>query len=111
MAFHDKLAFLMQKNGVTNYKLAKRLKCSQSSIKNWLDGNDPKLEYVSEIANFFDVSVDYLLDRENDNSPLTVTDEEALSEKDQRLLTWFRSLPPEKQKAILTAQDAPEGLV
>ena len=33
-----------------------------------------------------------------------------LSEKDIKLIEWFRSLPQEKQKAILTAQDAPEGL-
>lgn len=34
-----------------------------------------------------------------------------LSDKDSRLIAWFRSLPPEKQKAILVSQDAPEGLV
>lgn len=33
-----------------------------------------------------------------------------LSDKDIRLLTWFRSLPEEKQRAILIAQDAPEEL-
>lgn len=30
-----------------------------------------------------------------------------LSDKDIRLLNWFRSLPPEKQRAILIAQDGP----
>lgn len=33
------------------------------------------------------------------------------AERDIKLLEWFRSLPPEKQKAILFSQDAPEGLV
>lgn len=33
------------------------------------------------------------------------------AERDIRLLEWFRSLPPEKQRAILFSQDAPEGLV
>lgn len=32
-------------------------------------------------------------------------------EKDKMLIRWFRSLPEEKQKAILISQDAPEGLV
>lgn len=32
------------------------------------------------------------------------------AERDIRLLEWFRSLPPEKQRAILFSQDAPEGL-
>ena len=30
-----------------------------------------------------------------------------ISGKDKRLLEWFRSLPPEKQQAILIAQDGP----
>lgn len=33
------------------------------------------------------------------------------ADKDVRLLKWFRSLPPEKQRAILISQDAPEGLL
>ena len=33
-----------------------------------------------------------------------------LSEKDVRLIAWFRSLPPEKRKAILMLGEAPEGL-
>lgn len=33
---------------------------------------------------------------------------EGLSEKDQRLIAWFRSLPEEKQKAILILQGGPE---
>ena len=37
--------------------------------------------------------------------------EPSMSMRDQRLVSWFRSLPEEKQKAILVAQDAPEGLV
>lgn len=33
-----------------------------------------------------------------------------LSEKDTRLIRWFRSLPPEKQRAILLLQGAPEDI-
>ena len=41
----------------------------------------------------------------------TLNDESGISEKDARLIAWFRSLPQEKQKAILTAQDAPKDLL
>lgn len=40
----------------------------------------------------------------------SVTFSDGLSDKDIRLIEWFRSLPEEKQKAILISQDAPEGL-
>lgn len=111
MNFGEKLAKLMQENGVSNYKLAKTLSCSQSSVKNWLDGNEPKIEYATGIANFFGVSVDYLLDREQEKPTPINESELSMSMKDQRLVSWFRSLPEEKQKAILILQDAPRGLL
>jgi len=46
---------------------------------------------------------------ENEKSPSS--EEEGLSDKDLRLVKWFRSLPQEKQRAILIAQDAPADLV
>ena len=101
----------MRENGVSNYKLAKALSCSQSSVKNWLAGNEPKMEYANGIADFFGVSVDYLLDREQ-AKPAPINESElSMSMKDQRLVSWFRSLPEEKQKAILILQDAPRELL
>lgn len=38
-------------------------------------------------------------------------DRNELCESDIRLINWFRSLPKEKQKAILISQDAPEDLL
>ena len=101
----------MQENGVSNYKLAKALNCSQSSVKNWLAGNEPKMEYANGIADFFGVSVDYLLDREQEKLAPIEESEPSMSMRDQRLVSWFRSLPEEKQKAILILQDAPRGLL
>ena len=37
-------------------------------------------------------------------------DGDGLSDKDKRLIAWFRSLPLEKQKALLISQDGPEEL-
>ena len=115
MNFDAKLARLMHKNGVTNYRLAKDLHCSQSSVKNWLAGNKPKMEHVTKIANYFHVSIDSLLDPELDpeqEKPAPIDGGElSISMRDQRLVSWFRSLPIEKQRAILIAQDAPRELL
>lgn len=62
---------------------------------------------LDRVASYFGVSVSYLLGTEK-NAP---EKSEALNESDLRLIEWFRSLPTEKQKAILASQDAPEGLV
>ena len=37
-------------------------------------------------------------------------DGDGLSDKDKRLIAWFRSLPQEKQKALIISQDVPEEL-
>ena len=47
-------------------------------------------------------------DEQTKNAPINGGE---LSMKDQRLVSWFRSLPEEKQKAILISQDAPRGLL
>ena len=62
------------------------------------------------IAAFLDVSVSYLVEGvEQKENPATESSE--VSEKDVRLLNWFRSLPVEKQKAILISQDAPKDVL
>lgn len=50
MSFAETLRFLMQENEVTNYRLAKELHCSQSTIGYWLKGRVPSAEKISAIA-------------------------------------------------------------
>ena len=52
----------------------------------------------------FDFDIQFFAAKENP------AENDGISEKDLKLLEWFRSLPPEKQRAILFSQDAPEGL-
>lgn len=65
MFSNARFAELMQKDGVSNYKLAKFLECSQSSVKNWLTKTEPSAEYISKIASYFKVSANYLLGLED----------------------------------------------
>lgn len=72
-------------------------------------------EQLQAAANILETSTDYLLGNTDDPSPPGAEEKPpaqggGLSEKDRRLIDWFRSLPPEKQKAILISQDAPEGI-
>lgn len=71
-------------------------------------GSMPSIKKVEALASYLGVTTSDLLGEKE--KPILLT-EDGLNEKDGRLLTWFRSLPPEKQKAILIAQDAPEDLV
>jgi len=71
---------------------------------------------VAILARELSTSTDYLLGNTDDPSPTGQKEKPPaqggeLSEKDARLIEWFRSLPPEKQKVILISQDAPKELI
>ncbi len=60
--FTIKLNELLKVNKISRYKLAKDLGISQTAIKYWCeDTNEPKITYLKMIAEYFDVSADYLL--------------------------------------------------
>lgn len=67
---------------------------------------EERIKAEKEIADL-EVTYNEMSDRQENVAAVT----ESLTEKDMNLVRWFRSLPIEKQKAILAAHDAPEGLV
>ena len=108
----NRILELMEKNHVTAKQLTSDLGLSGSAISEWKKGKGkPSTDAVVKIAKYFSVSADYILgiDDEQKEKPVP-TDGDGLSEKDVRLIAWFRSLPPEKWKAILMLGEAPEGL-
>lgn len=59
-----RIRYLMEAHGLTQYALAKRLGISQSTICNWLNGKkEPSIESLWKVADFFDLTVDYLIGR------------------------------------------------
>lgn len=80
----------------------------------------PSIETYGKLAAGMDMQIDEFLRAIDGDTDVSVGEDipglvrEPYSkwvERDIRLLKWFRSLPEEKQKAILFSQDAPEGLV
>jgi len=68
--FSTILKVLRKLRGITQQKMAKELNTSRSCISNYESGNrQPDSETIKLIADFFDVSVDYLLGR----SPVKTT--------------------------------------
>lgn len=66
----DKLKELRKKKGITQTDFAKEFNISIGTIGNWETGNrEPDYEMLQKIADYFDVSVDYLLGREEKRRP------------------------------------------
>lgn len=68
MSFPENLARLQTERGETNYRLAKEIDVSQTSIKSWKDGVCyPHPRQVKKLAKHFGVTVDALLKSNEEN--------------------------------------------
>lgn len=114
--YKERIRPLFDKSGLQDKQLEELFGFPRGVIYKWGTGKYKSFRnYIPQIASYFHVSADYLLGNADDPSPPGAEEQPpaqggGLSEKDRRLIDWFRSLPPEKQKAILISQDAPEGI-
>lgn len=111
--YFDRIKPLFDGSGKTDADLEREIGIPAKKISQWnINYTKSYTKYIQQIASYFHVSTDYLLGNTDDPSPAGQKEGPVqiveLNEKDARLIKWFRSLPPEKQRAILIAQDGPE---
>ena len=64
MSFSENLKLLRKANSLDQLKFAKALNVSPKTISHWETGyTEPSISQLISIANFFDISLDELLDR------------------------------------------------
>ena len=105
----DNIRRLRESHGMTQADIAKIAGVTDKAVSTWeLGTKEPRMGALQKIADYFGVKKSDIVD----DSDITkkAPSEDGVTEKDLRLVQWFRSLPPEKQKAILVSQDAPEGI-
>lgn len=106
--FYDKLLELSLEHGYNSPTAAARaIGMSGAHVSKWRNGSQPTDTTKLKFAQLFGVSPS-VFDEETKKAP---SEDEAISDRDIRLIEWFRSLPEEKQRAILVSQDAPKELL
>lgn len=69
---------LLQLKGITPYKLSKELGIATSTLSDWKNGRSvPKMDKLQKIADYFNVSVDYLMNGETKDEKYYLNDETA----------------------------------
>lgn len=59
---YDIFEQLLQERGITAYKVSKETGVTQSTLSDWKRGRStPKTDNMKKIADYFDVTVDYLM--------------------------------------------------
>lgn len=75
---------------------------AQNTISNWENGNrEPDFDTALRIADYFNVTVDYLLGRDEEKPPTVISEEQ--NSMDEALMKYVRSMTPD-QKQMLLAQ-------
>lgn len=70
MVFKDRLKGLREDSDLTQDELAKALKITRSALSNYETAiREPDVKLLVDIANYFDVSLDYLMCRTNIKIP------------------------------------------
>ena len=83
MSFAQRLSELMASRTLTNYQLAKDLDIHPTTVANWLAGKAPRKKTLALLAEYFEVSTDYLLGNEQKEKP--ATDGQAINEEALKL--------------------------
>ncbi len=99
MGFWDNYVDLCTKNGKTPNGAAEEIGISSGSITAWKKGRVPRPQNQKQIADYFGVTVDYLLNAEKE-SPTSVA-ADGVDELDKEALDIMHQLPPEKRAAGL----------
>ena len=89
--------------GLKQSELANILMTTQATIGKYERGDlEPNLDFLKKLADFFEVSTDYLLGRSDDFGIISLKNETpALSTKAQELVDIFNALDPMHQVQVL----------
>lgn len=92
---YEVFELLLKMHNVSAYKVGKETGIASSTFTAWKNGiSNPKPEKLQKIANFFNVSIDYLMGREEMTYELVSTIEK------ERLSSLINEFPQDSLKAI-----------
>lgn len=115
--YADRLVHLRRTCGLTQQQIADRLKISRSTYAQYeLGRRRPDYEILIDLANIFNVSVDYLLGRTDDPQPISSNQtleknsDSSSSEQPQKQLIEeaIEQLEPEEQRIIRKIRSSPD---
>ncbi len=99
MMFAKRLKVLRAERDITQAEFAKIIGVAQQTVGSWEKGKStPNYELLNKIADYFNVSADYLLGRESHNA--------SLSTEQKTILKRFSALTKEGKSALLTVLDS-----
>lgn len=98
--FWENLSKLCAENNTSPTSVIVDLQLSRGSVTSWKNGKVPHHSTLLKIADYFNVSVDYLLTGQKEKAPQDIP--EGLSELDAEIIKVCSTLPEEKKQQALS---------
>ena len=106
MKIAEKIKTLRKEREIKQIELAKAMNLSVQTISGYETGYaQPPLDVAVKLADYFQITTDELLGRENSATGVVEVMGEQLTEKEKQLLQRFRSLDKDGQTAFLDIAD------
>lgn len=84
---------LMQKHNITQINLSMEIGITQETISAYLNGKaKPSADVLIKLADFFNTSIDYLLERTNIDIPISNVKPSNLTDTEFNIINTYRSL-------------------
>ncbi len=101
MNFGLKLKTLMEESQLTQTELAKSIGFTQRAISKWVNlQSEPTETAILKVADYFSVSVDYLLGR-TDDLGATIPTAQDLSRDEREVLELYDALSPTRKEDLM----------
>lgn len=99
----DRIKELRNLKRISQNELAKHLQVSQQTIGAWEVGRtEPSIEFTNKMADYFDVSADYLLGRTNVRKPQRENDnQDPIDKMLDEVMSYDGEKPTENDREIL----------
>lgn len=98
---------LRLENGISQQQLGEILLVSQQSINKYENHNvEPDVQGLIKIANYFNVSIDYLLGRTEIKEMVEHIEPSEFSQEEIKLISKFRSLNEEQKKTVMSVAES-----
>lgn len=103
---YERFEKLLKEHGISTYRVAKDTKITTSLFSQWKSGkNQPKTSTLQKIADYFGVSLDWLLGNTDikyipDENNTVVIEKDDFSAHEKEFIEMYRQLPKEFQKIL-----------
>lgn len=108
-----KIRELREENRLTQQDMATKFGISRQVYANWENEiNQPEIRMIIELADFFGVTVDYLIGRTDElgNIAAMPPAAPALAEDERRLLECYRALEPDYKRLAIDTLETWAGI-